>query len=156
MRQILVTLDESTSVQSIRRAISLLRGVKATSVYKEKKKVRGGEMMVDIRLGTEFKRQFKRLMKKYPSLLEDLKTFKQDLEINPQQGVALGAHLYKVRMAIASKGKGKSAGARVITYRILVKQECIEITLLTIYDKNEIENVSDEYLQSLVEEMSRQ
>ena len=51
-------------------------------------------MMVDIRLGTEFKRQFKRLMKKYPSLLEDLKTFKQDLEINPQQGVALGAHLY--------------------------------------------------------------
>ena len=37
MRQILVTLDESTSVQSIRRAISLLRGVKATSVYKEKK-----------------------------------------------------------------------------------------------------------------------
>lgn len=40
-------------------------------------------MMVDIRLGTEFKRQFKRLMKKYPSLLEDLKTFKQDLEINP-------------------------------------------------------------------------
>lgn len=38
MRQILVTLDESTSVQSIRRAISLLRGVKATSVYKEKKK----------------------------------------------------------------------------------------------------------------------
>ena len=113
-------------------------------------------MMVDIRLGTEFKRQFKRLMKKYPSLLEDLKTFKQDLEINPQQGVALGAHLYKVRMAIASKSKGKSAGARVITYRILVKQECIEITLLTIYDKNEIENVSDEYLQSLVEEMSRQ
>ena len=106
-------------------------------------------MMVDIRLGTEFKRQFKRLMKKYPSLLEDL-------EINPQQGVALGAHLYKVRMAIASKGKGKSAGARVITYRILVKQECIEITLLTIYDKNEIDNVSDEYLQSLVEEMSRQ
>lgn len=106
--------------------------------------------MVDIRLGTEFKRQFKRLMKKYPSLLEDLKTFKQDLEINPQQGVALGAHLYKVRMAIASKGKGKSAGARVITYRILVKQECIEITLLTIYDKNEIENVSDEYLQSFL------
>ena len=112
--------------------------------------------MVDIRLGEEFKRQFKRLKKKYPSLTEDLKIFSLDLRANPQQGVPLGARLYKVRMAIASKGKGKSAGARVITYRILVKQECIEITLLTIYDKNEIDNVSDEYLQSLVEEMSRQ
>jgi len=113
-------------------------------------------MMVDIRLGTEFKRQFKRLMKKYPSLLEDLKTFKQDLEINPQQGVALGAHLYKVRMAIAAKGKGKSGGARVITYRLLATQEHIEITLLTIYDKNEIDNLSDDYLRSLVKDLSEQ
>ena len=113
-------------------------------------------MMVDIRLGTEFKRQFKRLMKKYPSLLEDLKTFKQDLEINPQQGVALGAHLYKVRMAIATKGKGKSGGARVITYRLLITPEHIEITLLTIYDKNEIDNLSDDYLRSLVKDLSEQ
>jgi len=113
-------------------------------------------MMVDIRLGTEFKRQFKRLMKKYPSLLEDLKTFKQDLEINPQQGVALGAHLYKVRMAIAAKGKGKSGGARVITYRLLATPEHIEITLLTIYDKNEIDNLSDDYLRSLVKDLSEQ
>ena len=112
--------------------------------------------MVDIRLGEEFKRQFKRLKKKYPSLTEDLKIFSLDLRVNPQQGVPLGARLYKVRMAIASKGKGKSAGARVITYRILVKQECIEITLLTIYDKNEIDNLSDDYLRSLVKDLSEQ
>jgi len=112
--------------------------------------------MVDIRLGEEFKRQFKRLKKKYPSLTEDLKIFSLDLRVNPQQGVPLGARLYKVRMAIATKGKGKSGGARVITYRLLITPEHIEITLLTIYDKNEIDNVSDEYLQSLVEEMSRQ
>ena len=47
--------------------------------------------MVDIRLGEEFKRQFKRLKKKYPSLTEDLKIFSLDLRANPQQGIPLGA-----------------------------------------------------------------
>ena len=112
--------------------------------------------MVDIRLGEEFKRQFKRLKKKYPSLTEDLKIFSLDLRANPQQGVPLGARLYKVRMAIASKGKGKSGGARVITYRLLATQEHLEITLLTIYDKNEIDNLSDDYLRSLVKDLSEQ
>ncbi|ETK11336.1 toxin RelE [Tannerella sp. oral taxon BU063 isolate Cell 8/11] len=112
--------------------------------------------MVDIRLGEEFKRQFKRLKKKYPSLTEDLKIFSLDLRANPQQGVPLGARLYKVRMAIAAKGKGKSGGARVITYRLLATQEHIEITLLTIYDKNEIDNLSDDYLRSLVKDLSEQ
>ena len=113
-------------------------------------------MIVDIRLGEEFKRQFKRLKKKYPSLTEDLKIFSLDLRANPQQGVPLGARLYKVRMAIAAKGKGKSGGARVITYRLLATQERIEITLLTIYDKNEIDNLSDDYLRSLVKDLSKQ
>ena len=112
--------------------------------------------MVDIRLGEEFKRQFKRLKKKYPSLTEDLKIFSLDLRVNPQQGVPLGARLYKVRMAIATKGKGKSGGARVITYRLLITPEQIEITLLTIYDKNEIDNLSDDYLRSLVKDLSEQ
>lgn len=112
--------------------------------------------MVDIRLGEEFKRQFKRLKKKYPSLTDDLKIFSLDLRANPQQGVSLGARLYKVRMAIAAKGKGKSGGARVITYRLLATQERIEITLLTIYDKNEIDNLSDDYLRSLVKDLSKQ
>lgn len=111
---------------------------------------------MDIRLGEEFKRQFKRLKKKYPSLTDDLKIFSLDLRANPQQGVSLGARLYKVRMAIAAKGKGKSGGARVITYRLLATQERIEITLLTIYDKNEIDNLSDDYLRSLVKDLSKQ
>ena len=113
-------------------------------------------MIVDIRLGEEFKRQFKRLKKKYPSLTEDLKIFSLDLRANPQQGIPLGARLYKIRMAIAAKGKGKSGGARVITYRLLATQEHIEITLLTIYDKNEIDNLSDDYLRSLVKDLSEQ
>ena len=55
-------------------------------------------------------------------------------------------------MAIASKGKGKS-GARVLTYNLqkLCEEEVL-ITLMTIYDKSDIENVSDAYIRSLVEE----
>ena len=62
----------------------------------------------------EFMRQFKRLAKKYPSLVSDYDTFKKELHENPFQGSDLGSGTRKVRMAIASKGKGKSGGARVI------------------------------------------
>lgn len=59
-------------------------------------------------------------------------------------------------MAIASKGKGKSGGARVITYNLQRKKEDeIDITLMTIYDKSEISNVSDAYLRSLIEQLEK-
>ena len=64
-------------------------------------------------------------------------------------GTDLGNGVHKVRMAIGSKGKGKSGGARVLTLVILVRDDA-EVTLLTIYDKNEIENVSDKYIEWLV------
>jgi hypothetical protein len=53
-------------------------------------------------------------------------------------------------MAIKSKGKGKSGGARVITYNIDEKAEVPHIDFLTIYDKSEIDNVSDSYIRSLL------
>lgn len=57
-------------------------------------------------------------------------------------------------MAIASKGKGKSGGARVITYNLLkLCDDEVLITLMSIYDKSDIENVSDTYLRSLVKEI---
>ena len=60
-------------------------------------------------------------------------------------------HTYKNRMAIASKGKGKSGGARVLTYNVQkVSEDEVLVTLMTIYDKSDIENVSDAYIRSLV------
>ena len=54
-------------------------------------------------------------------------------------------------MAIESKGKGKSGGARVITYNVQKQaMDDILITLMSIYDKSEIDNVSDAYLRQLV------
>ena len=73
---------------------------------------------------------------------------------NPFQGDDLGGGVRKIRMAIASKGKGKSGGARVLTLNVLVSEEN-EVTLLTIYDKNEIDNVSDEYIRWLISEVRK-
>lgn len=110
-------------------------------------------MNVTIHLHDEFKRQFRQLKKKYRSLTDDLENFQQSLKENPFQGDDLGGGVRKIRMAIASKGKGKSGGARVLTLNVLVSDDA-DITLLTIYDKNEIDNISDDYIRWLVSETS--
>jgi mRNA-degrading endonuclease RelE of RelBE toxin-antitoxin system len=104
----------------------------------------------------EFEREAKALRKKYPSFESDYDAFLNELEKNPFSGESLGQHTYKNRMAIASKGKGKSGGARVITYNIQQQGEDeVLITLMTIYDKSEIDNVSDAYLRSLVQQIEK-
>ena len=100
----------------------------------------------------EFESNFKRLSKKYRSLLDDLEEFKKELLQNPTAGNDLGDNTYKVRMAIASKNKGKSGGARVITCNVWVDLENSQIYLLTIYDKNEQDSISKteiEYLKKM-------
>lgn len=111
--------------------------------------------MTNILLGEEFKRQFRRLAKKYRSLPDDLRVLKEELEKNPRLGDDLGNGKRKVRMAIASKGKGKSGGARVITYELHVSAtgEVIDLVLLTIYDKSEMENISDAFIASLLTDL---
>ncbi|PRY50807.1 hypothetical protein B0I27_10811 [Arcticibacter pallidicorallinus] len=63
-----------------------------------------------------FDKQAKRLAKKYPSLKKDLAELIESLADNPEKGIALDNGFYKIRLAIASKGKGKTGRARVITY----------------------------------------
>ena len=99
----------------------------------------------------EFERGAKGLRKKYASFESDYNAFLDELEKNPFSGEPLGKHTYKNRMAIASKGKGKSGGARVLTYNVQkVSEDEVLVTLMTIYDKSDIENVSDAYIRSLV------
>jgi len=111
-------------------------------------------MSVTLHLHDEFKRQFRRLRKKYQSLTDDLEDCQKELIKNPLQGSDLGGGVRKIRMAIASKGKGKSGGARVLTLTVLVSDDA-DVTLLTIYDKGEIENVSDEYIKWLISETGK-
>lgn len=95
----------------------------------------------------DFKKFFKKLFKKYPSLNNDLLEIIGTLEENPQSGTQLGNNIYKIRMAISSKNKGKSAGARIISY---VVTEDEEIYLVHIYDKSEISNVPKKAILQLV------
>lgn len=98
-----------------------------------------------------FKKESKRLVKKYPSLKNELIELNQQLEENPELGVRTGNQIFKVRLAIKSKGKGKSGGARVITYLITEKKE---LYLLSIYDKSEIEIISDRELDRVIKNIS--
>ena len=95
------------------------------------------------------------LAKKYHSIVDDYESFLTDLKENPFQGSDLGKGVKKVRMAIASKGKGKSGGARVITYNVKQVDETIQIDLLTIYDKSEIANVSDSFIKYLMDKRDK-
>lgn len=94
-----------------------------------------------------FERDVKVLLKKYKSLKDDLSALFGSLESEPIQGKSLGKDCYKIRMAITSKGKGKSGGARVIT---CVKITSDNIYLLSIYDKSEKEDISDKELNELL------
>ena len=70
-----------------------------------------------------FDRKVKFLSKKYHSLINDLKSLKEELLANPTVGDKIDENTRKVRMSISSKNKGKSGGARVITVNLLVDVE---------------------------------
>lgn len=56
-------------------------------------------------------------------------------------------------MSIASKGKGKSGGARVITMNILVDNQNMDINLLLLYDKQVADNFNPLALQDVLKEL---
>lgn len=91
-----------------------------------------------------FERELKRLAKKYPSIKKNISGLALELELKSDVGTPLGNNCYKIRMAISSKGRGKSGGARVITYVQIINEI---IFLIAIYDKSEMENISDRDIQ---------
>lgn len=111
--------------------------------------------MVSISYTQEFRKQAKRLAKKYRSLAEDLQAFVDELSQNPNMGKDLGSGVRKIRMAVKSKEKGKSGGMRVITFNVIVDQTDTEITLLTVYDKSEKESISDKEIKMLLESIEK-
>ena len=94
-----------------------------------------------------FRKELKKLAKKYHSLKTDLAVLFESLEENPTQGTSLGRNCYKIRLAISSKGKGKSGGARLITNFVIADDT---IYLLSIYDKSDKENLTDKELDELL------
>ena len=93
---------------------------------------------------------FQKQAKRYKSFPNDLQKLVNQLKENAALGTSLGANVYKIRLAIASKNKGKSGGARVISY---VYQIAETVCLLSIYDKADTENISDNELKYLIAEV---
>ena len=103
-----------------------------------------------------FRKAVKSLSKKYPSLSKDLDLLEGKLSLNPELGTSLGGNVYKIRLSIKSKGKGKSGGARVITYieldlEVDIEDEVTNVFLLTIYDKSETDSINSKEIKMLID-----
>ena len=71
------------------------------------------------------------------------------LEENPTLGTPFGNDIYKIRLAIASKNKGKSGGARVLSF---VKITQTTVLLFSIYSKGDIDQLTDKQIQELIQD----
>lgn len=115
-------------------------------------------MKVTIRITNTFKKEAKPLLKKYNSLSKDLEKLHDQLLVDPYTGSSLGKSLYKIRLKISSKAKGKSGGARIITFvetdvigfAEQISKEEIIVNLISIYDKSEVGSLSDKELRELI------
>ena len=103
-----------------------------------------------VKTAKSFEKELKRLGKRYASIVDDYANLLDELYANPQLGTDLGGGLRKIRMAITSKGRGKSGGARVITFTVVVAVEETEINLLYIYDKAERSSISRKEIEDLL------
>jgi mRNA-degrading endonuclease RelE of RelBE toxin-antitoxin system len=97
-----------------------------------------------------FEKELNRLVKKFPSLKVEYKELIEEITQNPEAGTFIGNNCYKIRVAIQSKGKGKSGGARAITYLYI---ETETVYLLTIYDKGEKADLKPNELKIMIESL---
>lgn len=107
-------------------------------------------MMIRINATRHFLKTAKPLIRKYASFEEDYTNLISDIRNNPETGIDLGGGLRKIRMQIKSKGKGKSGGARVITYNVIISKNDRDIDLITIYDKADISSIDVKELMKLI------
>lgn len=112
-------------------------------------------MSFDVRTTSCFEKSAKRLSKRYRSIKSDLGALIELLSVNPEQGVELSPGIRKIRMSIESKGRGKSGGARVITYTIHVDETSGVVYLIDIYDKSDYDTVDIALVKAAVEDISR-
>lgn len=93
------------------------------------------------------------LQKKYRSFKNDYAEFLKSIKENPLQDDEITKNIRKIRMAIGSKGKGKSGGARVITFNILTDVQNGQVVLLLIYDKEDASTVKTNVVKQMVRDM---
>jgi mRNA-degrading endonuclease RelE of RelBE toxin-antitoxin system len=97
-----------------------------------------------------FLKKIKKLSKKYPSLKEEILGLGEKLQSNPNLGVKVFKNCYKIRLAIRSKGGGKSGGVRIVTHVVIQDKK---IYFLSIYDKSESGNIKDSEILELLKNL---
>jgi mRNA-degrading endonuclease RelE of RelBE toxin-antitoxin system len=107
-------------------------------------------MSYSVELTDNFKKEAKRLVKKYPSLKLELEELGKELAKNPTIGDHLGNDVYKIRITIKSKGKGKRGGGRVMTQVKVVNEK---VYLFSIFSKGEKDDISDIEIQELIKDI---
>lgn len=75
------------------------------------------------------------------------------VSVSDEQGDEITKNIRKIRMAIKSKGKGKSGGARVITFNVLTNVENGQVVFLLLYDKEDASTVKVNVVKQLVQDM---
>ena len=107
-------------------------------------------MSYDVKVVDEFKRDTKKLLKKYKSIKKDILELIEKLEVDYQIGIYLGNNLYKIRVKNSDIG-GKSGGYRVIYYTMLPSHS---IYLLSIYSKTQKESIDIEILKPIIDKLN--
>ncbi|MBO7606938.1 MAG: addiction module toxin RelE [Paludibacteraceae bacterium] len=107
-------------------------------------------MKYNIKTIPKFDKQAKALAKKYPSFKKDLSELVDVLSENPHAGVLLFENVYKIRMNITCKKRGKSGGARVIYVNLFERVLNDELVLIAIYDKSERSTMTDKEIIEVI------
>jgi mRNA-degrading endonuclease RelE of RelBE toxin-antitoxin system len=88
-----------------------------------------------------FAKELKSLAKKYASLKDDVTALKTNIEKELNLADDLGEGFKKIRLNIKSKGRGKSGGARIITYEVIINVDNTDLYFGSIYDKNQFDTI---------------
>ena len=89
-----------------------------------------------------FKRQLKKLVKKFPHAKKDLLLRLKNIDLKNE--IHMGKSIYKIRIKSADQNKGKSGELRCYLYAYVKKNLLIP---LCIYSKNQEESISENELQ---------
>ena len=105
-------------------------------------------MTFNVILTASFKKDLKHIAKKHRQILSDITSLIEKLSKTLEIGTDLGKNVYKIRLGITGTSKGKSGGARVITYVKIIAQT---VVLAEIYLKSEYDTVD---VDAVIERLS--
>lgn len=124
---------------------------KATQDDAEQETGRPAQQNVEVYFTSEFRRNIRRLSKKYRRLQADVQPVIDQLQSGQTPGEQIprvGYRVYKVRIQNTDIDKGKRSGYRMIYY----VQTPSAVLLITIYSKSEQGDVTPDFIRRVIGE----